>query len=118
MGKDKDYSGKRTVNVDTKAAKSGRGVSERGLPILKVGGVPGYNMSTGTPGWVRKAADRAEASCGKDNGAHAPMGHRADYDHATGRPPYGKTAEVDPKRHTQGGDGVQRIKKGRGGDDD
>lgn len=113
-------------NIDDVKAK---GFDKRGKPLLNVGGVPGYNKQEGTPGWIRKAADRAEGLTDKNDldrmGARSgggrldqPTGastHRdsASLDRAVGRPPYGRTAEVDPRKNTQGGSGKQAIKKGR-----
>ena len=89
------------------------GINKRGSPILNVGGVPGYNMQTGTPGWIRAAADKAEGQRSDNDGKQGTGPHRMRDAHQAGAPPYGKQAQVDPKRHTQGGDGRQAIKKGR-----
>lgn len=112
-------------NVDTRAGDKNRGIGSRGNALLRVGGVPGYNKQEGTPGWVKKAAARAEGlekshkfpGDIKSDGRQGLNGscHREGQEHQAGAPPYGKKAEVDPRTHTQGGDGKQRIKEGREG---
>lgn len=110
-------------NADTRAGDKNRGVDKRGNALLRVGSVPGYNKGEGTPGWIAKAASRAEGlakshefmgGVGCEGKQEIFAGHRI---HPTdvGKPPYGKTAEVDPKQNTQGGGGKQAIKKGREG---
>jgi hypothetical protein len=103
----------RTDNADVKAGKKGRHIGEKGSPIASVGGVPGYNKGTGTPGWIRKAADRAEGFVGKDELARMGQSRESAWsggqgsshqDHAvvmrmTGAPPYAKRAEVKEKIH-------------------
>lgn len=74
-----DSSGKGTKNADTKAGEKNRHIGSKGSPIASVGGVPGYNKGTGTPGWIRKAASHAESMSDKCGGSS----------HQGGGPPYG-----------------------------
>src|SRR5216684_3641804 len=99
----------RTENADTKAGRKNRGIGEKGSPIARVGSVPGYNKSTGTPGWIREAADHAEKLAGKNDLRRmgtgkdgAPDGAHKHYglgESSCGRPSYGKKAEVKEKIH-------------------
>lgn len=73
------------------------GVGSRGNPLLKVGGVPGYNKGEGTPGWIKSAAAHAEKNVSGVNHSE----HRS-HAHQGGGPPYG-SAKSPEKIH--GGQG-------------
>lgn len=91
MAKSEDQSGQGLKNADTKAGQKGRQINDKGSPILRIGGVPGYNKGEGTPGWIRSAAT---AAAGLTDFQHTDHRSRA---HQGGAPP--RKGDVKEKIH-------------------
>lgn len=98
---DRDDEKKVTLdNADTRAGRKNRGVGEKGSPLLRVGGVPGYNKQEGTPGWIKAEAKKAEGR--KDFNVSEHRGQESRWQ--SGGPPYAK-AKSPEKIH--GGQGTR-----------
>jgi hypothetical protein len=91
--KDTDASGQGLKNADTKAGAKGRQINDKGTPILRVGGVPGYNKGEGTPGWIKEAASKAAGRTDFNVSAHRGQESRWQ----GGAPP--RKADVKEKIH-------------------
>lgn len=77
--------------------ESKKGIDSKGSPLLRVGGVPGYNKGTGTPGYIRSAADAAEKRTDFNSSEHRSRAHQG------GAPPYGTAKSPEKIKPGQAG---------------